>query len=56
MGRETLDAASCGHVASIRTLFEEHLSEDEIEQLTETLAKLPGVAYVDDACASIESP
>jgi DNA-binding MarR family transcriptional regulator len=55
-GRETLNTASCGHVASIRTLFEEHLSEEEIELLTETLGKLPGVAYGNDACASIETP
>ena len=52
-GRETLAAASCGHVAAIRSLFEEHLSEDEIEGLTETLGKLPGVAHGDDACASV---
>jgi DNA-binding MarR family transcriptional regulator len=50
-GRETLDAASRGHVSSIRSLFEEHLSEAEIEQLTETLGKLPGVAHGDDACS-----
>lgn len=52
-GRGTLDAASCGHVSSIRSLFEEHLSESEIEQLTEMLGKLPGVAHGDDACGSI---
>jgi DNA-binding MarR family transcriptional regulator len=52
-GRETLDAASCGHVSSIRTLFEEHLSTDEIEQLAEVLGKLPGVAHGDDACSSL---
>ena len=52
-GREKLDDASCGHVASIRSLFEEHLSGDEIDLLTDTLGKLPGVADGDDACASI---
>jgi DNA-binding MarR family transcriptional regulator len=54
-GRETLAEASCGHVASIRTLFEEHLSAGEIEQLGEMLAKLPGVAHRDDACSSLDA-
>jgi DNA-binding MarR family transcriptional regulator len=53
-GRETLADASCAHVASIRELFEQHLSEEEIEQIGEILAKLPGVAYGDDACASLD--
>jgi DNA-binding MarR family transcriptional regulator len=53
-GRETLADASRGHVSSIRELLGEYLSEDEIEQLGEILAKLPGVAYGDDACASID--
>ena len=52
-GREKLDAASCGHVASIRSLLEAYLSGDEIDLLTETLAKLPGVAFGDDACAPL---
>jgi DNA-binding MarR family transcriptional regulator len=52
-GRETLANASCGHVAAIRTFFEEHLSEDEIEQLGELLGRLPGVAYGDDACGPL---
>jgi DNA-binding MarR family transcriptional regulator len=52
-GREKLADASCGHMASIRTLFEEHLSSDEIEQLADMLAKLPGVAHGDDACSTV---
>ena len=52
-GRETLEAASCGHVASIRSLLEAHLSGDEIALLTETLGKLPGVTFGDDACAEL---
>ena len=52
-GRATLEAASCGHVASIRTLFEEHLSEGEIDQVISALGKLPGVAYGDDACSGV---
>jgi DNA-binding MarR family transcriptional regulator len=54
-GREKLTEASCGHVASVRALFEEHFSEDEIEQLGEMLGKLPGVAFGDDACASLDA-
>jgi DNA-binding MarR family transcriptional regulator len=53
-GRETLATASCGHVASIRAVFEDHLSESEVEQLTELLGRLPGVAHGDDACSSVE--
>ena len=41
-GRSTLEAASCGHVASIKTLFEEHLSCEEIEQLAASLGEAPG--------------
>jgi DNA-binding MarR family transcriptional regulator len=52
-GRERLAEASCGHMASIRTLFEEHLSPEEIEQVGELLAKLPGVAHGDDACTTV---
>ncbi len=52
-GREKLNEASCGHVASIRSLLEAHLSGDEIALLTDTLAKLPGVAFGDDACAEL---
>jgi DNA-binding MarR family transcriptional regulator len=50
-GRERLRAASCAHVASIRSLMEEHFSVDELEQLGEILGRLPGVAEGDDACA-----
>jgi DNA-binding MarR family transcriptional regulator len=51
-GVEKLKTASCGHVASIRTLLEEHLSEGEIEELSEILGKLPDVAGGDDTCAA----
>lgn len=51
-GAEKLEVASCGHVGSIRALLEEHLSEGEIEELSETLGKLPGVAGGDDTCAA----
>ncbi len=51
-GADKLEAASCGHVGSIRELFEENLSDEEIEALTELLGKLPGAADGDPACAA----
>src|SRR5215208_3074820 len=50
-GREKLEAASGGHIASIRGLFEEHFAHDEIDSIAELLGKLPGVADGDDSCA-----
>ena len=50
-GRDKLGAASCGHVASIRALFEEHFAENEIDAIAEMLGKLPGVAEGDDSCS-----
>jgi len=49
-GAQKLEAASCGHVGSIRDLFEEHFEEDEIEALSELLGQFPGVAGTDDSC------
>ena len=49
-GAEKLAAASCGHVAAVCELMESHLTQSELEGLSETLAKLPGVADGDDAC------
>ena len=49
-GRERLEAASCAHEGSVRSLLEEHLDADEIDALAETLGKLPEVAEGDDAC------
>src|ERR671915_840463 len=43
-GREKLEAAADGHVASIRALFEEHFADEEIDAVAEILGKLPGVA------------
>jgi DNA-binding MarR family transcriptional regulator len=42
-GRHRLRDASCGHVGSVHALFEQHLSDDELETLAELLEKLPGV-------------
>jgi DNA-binding MarR family transcriptional regulator len=39
-GRERLDAASCSHSGSVRELFGEHFSEDELETLAALLERL----------------
>ena len=41
-GYDKLRQAGCSHVASIRRLFLEHFSPDEIEQLASLLSRLPG--------------
>jgi DNA-binding MarR family transcriptional regulator len=41
LGRERLQAASCGHVGTVRALFEEYLTEDELETLATLLERLP---------------
>lgn len=46
-GRETLEAASCGHVGSVRTLFEEYFSEEQLESLASLLEQLPGACRSD---------
>jgi DNA-binding MarR family transcriptional regulator len=50
VGATKVEEASCGHVGSVRGLFEEHLSEAEIEALAEALGKLPGVPDEDESC------
>jgi DNA-binding MarR family transcriptional regulator len=50
-GREKLETAASGHVASIRGLFEEHFAQKEIDAIAEILGKLPGVADGDDSCS-----
>jgi DNA-binding MarR family transcriptional regulator len=52
-GAEKLEAASCGHVGSIRELFEEHFGAEEIDELSELLGRFPGVAGSDDSCPAI---
>jgi DNA-binding MarR family transcriptional regulator len=42
VGYEKLRDAGCSHVASIRRLFLEHFSPEEIEQLATLLSRLPG--------------
>jgi DNA-binding MarR family transcriptional regulator len=51
-GAETLEAASCRHVGSIRAVLEEHLSNEEIESLAELLGRLPGAKDGDDCHAA----
>jgi DNA-binding MarR family transcriptional regulator len=41
-GYDKLRRAGCTHVASIRHLFLEHYSPEEIEQLASLLSRLPG--------------
>ena len=48
-GHEKLRNAGCTHVASIRRLFFEQFSEDEIFQLAALLSRLPG-AHRGGAC------
>jgi DNA-binding MarR family transcriptional regulator len=50
-GRDKLEAASCGHVGSVRALLEEHLTGDEIEALAGLLEKLPGGSADDGLCS-----
>ncbi len=42
VGHEKLRSAGCTHVASIRRLFFEQFSEDEVLQLASLLSRLPG--------------
>jgi DNA-binding MarR family transcriptional regulator len=41
-GRAKLEQAACGHVASIRELFEHRFDSGELDTLAELLARLPG--------------
>jgi len=43
-GYEKLRNAGCSHVASVRRLFLEHFSAEEIEQLAALLSRLPGAS------------
>lgn len=42
-GLETLECVGVNHAERLRTLFRDSLSDDEVEQLSELLGKLPGV-------------
>jgi DNA-binding MarR family transcriptional regulator len=50
-GRKRLAKASRSHIASVRALFEERFTNDEVAQLAELLSLLPGVGDADgEAC------
>jgi len=49
-GYEKLREAGCSHVASIRRLFLEHFSAEEIDLLASLLSRLPG-ARLDGSCS-----
>lgn len=40
-GAERLDRASCSHVGSVRALFEERYTDEELETLAALLGRLP---------------
>jgi DNA-binding MarR family transcriptional regulator len=42
LGRERLSAASCGHARTMRAVFEEYLTDDELQMLASLLQRLPG--------------
>jgi DNA-binding MarR family transcriptional regulator len=44
-GYEKLRQAGCSHVASVRRLFLEHYTPEEIEQLAALLRRLPGAPH-----------
>jgi DNA-binding MarR family transcriptional regulator len=48
-GNETLECVGASHTERLRVLFRDTLSEDEVEQLSELLGKLPGVGAGDCA-------
>jgi len=49
-GHEQLRSAGCSHVRSIRRLFLEHFSAEELELLASLLSRLPG-AHPDVECS-----
>jgi len=57
-GREKLRAAGCSHVATVKALFEERYTPEELQTLTELLERLPGAggpgSCLGDACPGQE--
>ena len=49
-GAAKVEDASCAHVGSVRRLFEDNLSSEEIDLLAAALGKLPGVPDEDESC------
>ena len=50
-GYEKLRQAGCAHIQSVRKLFVEHFSPEEIEQLATLLSRLPGAHAAEGACS-----
>jgi DNA-binding MarR family transcriptional regulator len=50
-GFEKLRQAGCAHIRSVRKLFVEHFSPDEIEQLATLLSRLPGARTAEGTCS-----
>jgi DNA-binding MarR family transcriptional regulator len=46
-GRDRLEAASCSHVRSVRALFEERYTPEELDTLASLLQRLPGASSAD---------
>jgi DNA-binding MarR family transcriptional regulator len=55
LGYERLRGAGCTHIRSIKRLFHEHFSDQEIEQLAALLRRLPGAGQ-DGSCTVEEEP
>ena len=52
-GYEKLRQAGCAHIQSVRKLFVEHFSPEEIDQLATLLSRLPG-AHPSEGTCSVE--
>ena len=50
-GRERLEAAARSHLAQVRSLFEERLTEDDLETLADLLSRLPGGGGDGESCS-----
>src|SRR5947209_5730619 len=50
-GYEKLRQAGCAHIQSVRKLFVEHFSPEEIEQLATLLSRLPGAHAAEGSCS-----
>jgi DNA-binding MarR family transcriptional regulator len=46
-GRTRLEAASCSHVRSVRALFEERYTPEELQMLASLLQRVPGAGGAD---------
>ena len=52
-GRSKLEEAACSHVTSVRALFEERYTAEELDTLAALLRRLPGAAGADsDECTA----